>query len=824
MRWIVFGLTALLTLVLVYFLNTKPGFLMGTPAGNLPPLGKLLDPFAGFWQNAEMESPVARLGKELKLKGLRGKVTVQFDKRMVPHIFAEHELDAYYAQGYITAFFRLWQMDMITRASGGFVAEVVGPIGLQNDLEKRRMGVLGAAEKMAEALSKDSLTRSIVDAYTAGINAYVDELHPAHYPLEYKILDFAPTHWTPLHTALIQKYISWDMAFHVNDWEVTNARERFGDEAVAQLYPDWPAVLDPIIPQGTPLDFKPLKLPEAPKQPREALKDQPRHLANAVIPVPPHSNENPGIGSNNWALAGSKTAGGYPLLAFDPHLRLTLPSVWFEMQMTAPGLDVYGVNLTGAPGIAVGFNRHIAWGQTNTGPDVLDFYRIQFQDAAQTHYRYAGEWKPTTQRIETIKVRGRKPVQDTVIYTHHGPVPYARAGKESTDGRTALAVRWLGHEVTRELTALHEMNRAKNYDQFVQALQNFQCPAFNFAFADVHNDIGLWVNGKFPLKWWGQGKTVGDGSDPRYDWGGFLPHSHNPHVKNPVRGFVSSANQHSAGPAYPYYINWDFETYERGHRINTRLTAMKNATPDSLRLLQLDNQNTHARSILPTMLGYLKNAQLDANEQQLLAELEKWNYQNDADKTAPTIFYTWWRVLVRNIFTDELGGGKYIFPKQSVVANMMKTDTTARWYDDVRTPEKETLRQQVCRSFAKTADSLVKRLGAPGAAWQWGPYKNTKLAHLANFPGMSRSVPVGGGNAIVNAATSTNGPSWRMVVELDPRGVRAYGIYPGGQSGNPGSRHYDDFVDMWSKGELAPLNFMQAPATGTDVVTLYMLP
>lgn len=830
MRWLAFGISALGTLVLIYFLNTKPGFLMGTPAGNLPPLGKLLDPFNGFWQNAETGNPAARFGRQLKLKGLRGNVTVQFDKRLVPHIFAEHELDAYYAQGFVTAMFRLWQMDMITRAAGGRVAEVVGPVGLNNDLEKRRMGVLNAAEKMVEVASKDSLSRTMVDAYAAGVNAYIDKLSPADYPLEYKILDFAPTHWTPLHTVLVQKYIAWDLTFHANDWELTNALEQFGEEAVAQLYPDWPPVLEPIIPKGTPLDFKPIKVPEAPKPKVDPDKAQPRNLANAELPIFPHSAENPGLGSNNWALSGSRTASGNALLAFDPHLRLTLPSVWFEAQLHAPGLNAYGVILPGAPGIGVGFNQSIAWGQTNTGSDVLDFYRIQFKDETKAEYRYAGGWQKTTQRIETIKVRGRADLIDTVIYTHHGPVPYARVRRDAKNendkynGREALAVRWLAHEPSEDLMAFYKLNRAQNYDQYVEALRYFQSPAFNMAFADVHNDIAIWVNGKFPLKWWAQGKLVGDGSDPRYDWAGFIPHSHNPHVKNPPRGFVSSANQHPADETYPYYLNWNFLSYERGARINNRLKDMKGATADSLRLLQTDNLNIHARSVMATLLRYTNEKALTPAQQKALAEIKNWNCMNDADKPAPTIFSLWWRLLVRNVFMDELGGGKYLFPSQSVIAKMINTDSTARWYDDIRTPAKETLRQQIHNSFVLTADSLVRRLGPQGPGWQWGPFKATTLRHLANFPGMSRVVSVGGDKAIVNAASSTDGPSWRMVVELDPKGIKAYGIYPGGQSGNPGSRHYDDFVDAWTKGELAPLHFLQVPATDDQFTSLQLTP
>src|SRR6185312_2651879 len=295
----------------------------------------------------------------------------------------------------------------------------------------------------------------------------------------------------------------------------------------------------------------------------------------------------PGIGSNNWAIAGSRSANGYPILANDPHLNLTFPSIWYQVQLSSPTSNVYGVSLPGAPCVIIGYNQNISWGVTNVDADVLDWYQVKFKDNSKNEYWYNNQWNKTTRKIEVINIKGQKPSVDTVIYTIHGPIVYDKEAQKK-DGRDNVpvgdALRWIAHDESDDFKTFYLLNRGKNYDDYRKALTYFTAPAQNFIFADKEKDIAITPNGKMPLKFPEQGKYILDGSDPANDWQGWIPPEQNPTVKNPPRGFVSSANQSSTDPSYPYYINWRFELYDRGKRINDLLSTMKNATIDTMRI------------------------------------------------------------------------------------------------------------------------------------------------------------------------------------------------------------------------------------------------
>ncbi len=817
LRWLAFGLS---------FLITVSGIVLFSSRAVLPlPLGKILDPFHGFWQNAETRSPAEALPKDLKLPGLKGKVTMQLDAHLIPHIFAENDHDLYYTQGYVTAWLRLWQMDMINRFAGGTLSEVIGPGGLRIDQERRRYGMQWAAEHGLEHVMKDSVTKTVLTAYAAGANAYISKLSYKDYPVEYKLLDFEPTPWSEYRTAMLLAYLAWDLKGDQEEWKLTNIAEQYGKEATEELFPNWPDRLEPIIPSGTKWDFTPLKVPPVPEEAAsktKALQPPPRNLAAATkiddADFLRMLNEPiQGLGSNNWAVGPAKTASGNAMLAFDPHLRLNLPSIWLQMQLVAPGTNAYGVIIPGAPCIGVGFNEHIAWGQTNVAPDVVDFYRMRFKDASMKEYWYNGEWKPTTQRIEVIKVKGKADVLDTVHYTHHGPVAYGAAPDSATNPQPRYtAVRWTLYESINEIKTFYALNRARNYDEFLQAMRYWAVPAFNFAYADREKNIALWVNGRYPIKWVGQGKYMLDGSNPKHEWAGYIPHSHNPHVKNPARGYVSSANQHSADQTYPYYLQWDFYGFERGTRINERLATMHRITADSLRLLQADTKNLHAQRILPTMLSMTQSSVKEEKYRKCYDLVAKWDYHHEPKALAPTVFKLWYSIFMGNVFSDQLGGPQHTMPASQDVASLMLREIggkgTYPWWDDVRTPAKETLQEMVASSFIQTVDSLHRKYGEVSEKWEWAKYKASVIRHMANLEGFSRPVFNGGDSKSLNAMGMTgSGPSWRMVVDMGKE-VRAFGIYPGGQSGNPGSKFYDDFLSTWEENQLLPLEVLKEPA------------
>ena len=280
------------------------------------------------------------------------------------------------------------------------------------------------------------------------------------------------------------------------------------------------------------------------------------------------------VGSNNWAVSGKKTKSGFPILCDDPHLQLTLPSIWYEVQLSAPGLNVRGVSLPGAPGVVIGFNEKIAWGVTNAGSDVLDFYQLRFRDQQRREYAWGETWRPLTWRREEVRVRGGKTVVENVPYTHLGPVPFATSRPGMPDWiPDGAAMRWTGHDASTILDALYRLNRARGYEDFKAAIAGFDCPAQNFAYAGSDGRIAIWHNGKFPLRARGQGRYLLDGSDPQSEWAGWVPMDRVPAMEDPERGFVSSANQSPTDDAYPYYLGWDYGTFERGRRINELLEA-----------------------------------------------------------------------------------------------------------------------------------------------------------------------------------------------------------------------------------------------------------
>lgn len=802
MTYLKAALSILFTVFLVVALNR--------PWGSIPAIGPLLSPFSGFWQNAESTSAT---DIEIDIDGTREPVTVQYDDLGVPHIFAQNDYDAYFTQGFVTARDRLWQMEFQTHAAAGRVAEIVGERALELDRFNRRMGMGYGAEKAVEAMMADPKSREIVEAYTAGINAWISQLTPAKYPIEYKLLGYAPEPWTPIKCAYLLKQMTSTLAMGADDLRMSNILKKYGSMMVNNLFPDYPTREDPIIPSGTKWDFKPLAAPPVPKETPEQQKLLAMGASSFDAGLVRHD---PSIGSNNWAVGAEKSATGYPILANDPHLTLSLPSIWYQIQLVTPTMNVYGVSLPGSPGVIIGFNKNVAWGVTNVGADVLDFYTIKFKDNQYTAYWHDNQWKATRHRIERIKVKGKPDVVDTVYYTHHGPVVYTAGAKPFRSNiPTGHAARWIAHESANDLWCFYLLNRARNYDDYVKALAYYGAPAQNFVFADNSKTIAISPNGLFPLKWKDQGKFLLDGTNPAYDWQGWIPAGHNPRVKNPSRGFVSSANQFSTDPTYPYYLNWQFSPAERGRRINQRLTAMQRATVDSLRSLQNDNFNLRAADALPAWLPAIQTNRLTKEQAEALDVLKRWNYRNDVDAIGASIFTVWSEQLMDAIWKDDFDGGDTFpmrYPSFDRTLTLIQQDPNASWFDNLKTANRETLPDLLTQSFKAACDTLTKKHGALGAGWHWGLHKSTDIRHL--IPGLDAfsalDVQSGGGASVVNATTERHGPSWRMVVALGPQ-PKAYGVYPGGQSGNPGSPLYQNMVPTWAKGGLNELLYLQSP-------------
>lgn len=328
------------------------------------------------------------------------------------------------------------------------------------------------------------------------------------------------------------------------------------------------------------------------------------------------------------------------------------------------------------------------------------------------------------------------------------------------------------------------------------------------------------MTGKYPLKWDQQGRFIGDGSDPKYDWQDWIPFEQIPSIKNPERGFVSSANQNPVADSYPYYLDDEFAPFERGRRINDRLDSLQNITPKHMQQLQLDTYSYHAETILPFMLNHLVTDTLSAVGKKALDQLRFWNLKNTGDKIAPSLFDYWWDAFDNAIWEDEYNSTDLPmeWPARDLTVQLIKNDATLKWIDDITTTQKETLGDLVNRSFHASLQHLEENYGPYGDDWKWGFVNNTDVNHVGQIPGLGRyNIFTDGGGESVNAVRGSHGPSWRMVVQLGPE-IKAWGVYPGGQSGNAGSKYYDNMIDDWNNGKLYPLWFMKQVPVGSDSV------
>ncbi|HTJ14516.1 MAG TPA: penicillin acylase family protein [Dinghuibacter sp.] len=813
MRLWPFVASTLITGVLVVALDTsfKP----------LPALGPFFDPQTGFWQNAEAGDMSYTM--DLRFQELAGPVKVCLDDKLIPHIFAQNDRDAYFAQGYVQARFRLWQMDLQTRYAAGRLSELVGRYSGGHDLLNvvdrsfRRLGMVYAAEQAVKGMEADPATKAELDAYTEGVNAYIATLTQATLPLEYKLLDYQPEQWTNLKTALLLKYMSFNLAGGEEDFPMTNARNFFSPSDFNLLYPGTQDSIDPIVPVGTQLYGKndtpgiKLKIPAhldsgylMTKFGPLAAAGQPGVWQGAAAAIPDPDN-----GSNNWAVSGAKTRSGWPILCNDPHLGLNLPSVWYEMQIQTPDMNVYGVALPGAPGIIIGFNDSCAFGFTNAERDVRDYYQVEFKDYTRKEYKFNGDWLPTTFRIEDIKVKGEPDFYDTVAYTVWGPVMYEPAYPDPLRSGGFYAVRWTAHDVSNELLAFNQLDHAHNYNDYLAAIRNLQTPGQNCVFASRDGDIAIWDQGSFPAKWKRQGDFVMPGTDSAFAWQGMVPQAENPHMINPARGFVSSANQVPVDPkAYPYYLGRHYPPY-RGMEINRRLAAMSDITPADMMALQVDNYDLFAEMARPIFLKYIDTASMEPDERSYYDQVRDWDLRNDPKEKAPSVFHTWWDMLKSNIVSDELSQSPLPLPEvyDGSLLEALLRDSSYKFVDDIHTPQTETLRQEVNLAWKKIYPTLEQ--DDTNNTLTWATFKDTHVDHLMRIPALGDlHLPIGGGTYSINAARSDHGPSWRMVVELGAP-IKAFGIYPGGQSGNPGSRYYDDLVQDWAHGLYDTLWVMQ---------------
>lgn len=773
-------------------------FFMGNRIGTTPPLGKFFGPVKGFWKNAV---PVTEDGKELHLPqaALLQSVDIRFDNRLVPHIRAQNDADLYFTLGYVHAYYRLWQMDMQARAASGRISEVAGEAALEYDRLQRRKGMVFAAKNALKFIEKDPVTKSMLNNYTKGVNAYIASLRLMDYPLEYKMMDFKPELWSNLNSVLIIKFMADKLTGYSDDLDNTYLKQILSKEQFDKLFPEKIPGSSPVIPAGTVFAAPTMASAATPAGELWAnfvLRDS---LTAAYIK--PWDQKDLGIGSNNWAIDGQHSRSGGAILCNDPHLQLNMPSLWFEVQLTAPDINSYGVSFPGIPSVVIGFNDSISWGFTNNARDVKDFYEISPAKDPR-YYLFDGQEVPYNYNIEEIAIRGKsEPFRDSVAYTIQGPVMYDASFPNKFKSGKLLAMQWMAHLPSNELKTFYLLNRAENYEAFVAAIAGFECPAQNFAYADRLGNIALWAQGKFINKWKDQGKFVMKGNTAKTLWGKRIPAAENPSVYNPQQGYVASANQNVTDNTYPYWYNGDFTEF-RSWYLNRTLQqwlsdSMYRATAADMMDLQRSTYSILAEQLYPLAQRYVPALQWEDVRHQ---------YQLTKDSRDATFYQIFWSRIRSNMWQNLFG--KYpllVRPDDAVSLQLLTQDTTVQ---NMALFEQYTglkIDALLSRSYTEALDSFNR---IPDRQRAWYLQKHTTVEHLSKQAAFGfTDIPTGGDHNTLNAMQERMGPSWRMIVDMDPKGIKAYGIYPGGQSGHPGSKYYRSYMEQWTEGEYNELSF-----------------
>ncbi|MBM4187310.1 MAG: penicillin acylase family protein [Gemmatimonadetes bacterium] len=784
------------------------------PIGRLPPLGPLLDPAGGVWATA---GAAEFRDRTIAFRGLEAPVEAVVDRRGVPHIFAETELDAYRALGYLVARDRLFQLELQTRAAAGTLGELIGAAALPLDRNARALGFGRMAERGLAGLdSADLLVRSI-RAYGEGVNAWIDGLRPADLPLEFRLLGKRPTRWSDARSVLLFAQMALTLASNDVSLDKVRVARRVGWAAADALFPVNSPIQEPIQPVGDSLR-RMVAAPIAPPGPPDTTA-----LAIGSRAGPRDDDRS---GSNNWAVMPRRTAANRTLLAGDPHLQLTLPSIWYQAHLVVPGqFDVQGVTLPGAPWVVIGFNRHIAWSMTNTGADVNDFYRETVDDRDRpTRYRVDGEWRPIELRSETIRgPRGETLAVDTVRFTHRGPMRQV--------GGEWVSMAWVIYGDRVVAAEFLAVARAKTAAEFLEATRGYVAPAQNMLVADRRGTIAIRSTGHYPIRPAdGRGDVVRDGSLSANDWQGMVAAEYYPFSLNPERGYLTSANQQPVHPGVNgRYLGADWPSPWRAIRINRLLAADSQVTPESMGRFQTDPISERGLAFREVLLGRgSDSARLAGAGPEVKAAralLAEWGGSYARDDRRAVLFEaimaelnrrTWDELAPRDSASEDADPPAR--PSEAVLY-ALTADAASQWWDQVATTQVERRDDIIEASLAAALDSVTRRHGPPsGDGWRWGATHQANINHLLRLPALSATgLEVDGGPSTLSpsSGSGTHGASWRMVVELGPM-VRAWGVYPGGQSGNPVSKHYRDLLPAWQRGALDTLAF---PAEATEVAS-----
>jgi penicillin amidase len=793
----------------------------------------------------------------LQVSGLQARVDVIRDKYGVPHIYASNDHDLFFAQGYVHAQDRFWQMEFWRRVGAGRLSEILGPSTASTDRYLRTLGLMRAAQTEAGQLGPEE--RAVLEAYAAGVNAYLST-HKDNLGLEFTLLQangvkFDPEPWTPYNSLTWLKMMAYDLGGNM-DQELLRAQllKALGPDKLAELIP-------PVYPTGMPVILPP----------SGALRDlragellRQSQAQRALLGM-----DGEGLGSNNWVIAGSRSTTGKPLLANDPHLGMQMPAIWYEVDMQCVELTAdcknrfTGFSFAGVPGVIIGHNDRIAWGLTNVGPDVQDLY---VEDVQGDAVKFKGALVPLKIVEEIIKVKGQLPdtyrptPNETSTYDeaggmttitlkvrivpHHGPL-MSDVDPDLAAAGPALSLKWTALEPGKVANTLVLLDRAQNWDDFRKALAPFQAPSQNFIYADVDGHIGWQVPGQIPIRPAGCDGRMPAPGDGSCEWQGFVPYDDLPRSYDPPQAYIATANNAPYGPGYKYVLGYDWDFGYRAERIVEMITAQPKLSLDDLATIQFDSKDLLAAELIPQLTN-VKPA--DPKAQQALEAMRNWDFQARRDRVGAMVWASFYRHMLIDTYGDELGqdlSKAYLGTSalNRLVLSRTYADPQSPWWDDTATAGVTETREQIVeRALNDTVQELTEKLGPDTTGWTWGKlhtitFENQSLGQSNALGGLLKMLlnrgpsPVDGGSSIVNAAswsfwspyTMRSGASMRMLVDLSNL-ANSRSVFTTGQSGHPYNPHYDDFTALWANGQTHPQLFDRAAVEQNAEGRLVLVP
>ncbi len=758
---------------------------------------------------------------QIKLPGLKSSATITRDERGIPHIEARSEEDLYYLQGYITASDRLWQMDLYRRNARGQLAELFGSTVLEEDKHRRRLGYARVVEQSMKSLDPDYL--KMLEAYARGVNDYIASLTPEKLPVEFRLLQYNPALWQPSDSIILGKNLAESLS---TSWSQDILRSTLLDLPAERL--------SALLPERSEYDVLVVGNDSKPtgNNKRATVKVDPALLEVAAnIEATRTSLERIGFyaeelgASNNWVVSGKRTVTRKPILANDPHLRASAPSIWHMVHLQSGNLNVIGVTFPGVPGVVLGHNSRIAWGCTNLTVDQQDVYEEHFDPQNPKRYKTIDGWRDAEVYTEEIRVRKSllSPETETVKLevrvTHHGPIFLEAGGK-------SYALKWSALDPEENLIgAFYKINRARNWKDFREALRIYSGPTQNFIYADVDGHIGYQAAGRVPLRSSGDGSVVQDGSRAEGTWTGWLAFEQLPVVYDPASGVIVTANSRVVGTSYPHFLSRSWLEPFRSRRILNLIESKPRLSVEDMMWIQNDTHSFFAEVLLPEL------RRIDAQSavwQEFIGHLEGWDGSVEPDERAPLILQKTLSVMEKKILISALG--------EERASNYKWWMHTTFLWNALKTRDKTWLptgyssySDLIAASYQEARAELEKLYGVDPKGWVWGAHYRVDFKHpLAKVPGVGKQfetprVPMRGSFGYLVTVNPGDLVSMRFIADLADWDNSLQGIALG-VSGDPSSPHWSDQLEDWRKGTTKRIHFTRRAVQSHAKSRTYLTP